>query len=98
STKGAGELTAHHGPRPPRTETPTMTSPAGGTVSGTGPSPVNDPAPLPHGRISREELLSTLGPDNRVARFGPRSVRKPLSRPERDDGGTSQTSIRRHPP
>jgi hypothetical protein len=29
-------------------------------------------------------------------RFGPTSMRKPLSRPERDDGGTSQTSIRRH--
>src|SRR5262249_58404729 len=24
-------------------------------------------------------------------------MRKPLSRPERDDGGTSQTSLRRHP-
>src|SRR4029453_7288609 len=32
-----------------------------------------------------------------VARFGPTSMRKPLSRPERDDCGTSQTSIRRHP-
>src|SRR5512135_2374084 len=30
-------------------------------------------------------------------RFGPTSMRKPLSRPERDDRGTSQTSIRRHP-
>jgi hypothetical protein len=28
--------------------------------------------------------------------FGPTSMRKPLSRPERDDCGTSQTSIRRH--
>ena len=32
------------------------------------------------------------------ARVGPTSMRKPLSRPERDDCGTSQTSIRRHPP
>ena len=32
-----------------------------------------------------------------VVRIGPTSMRKPLSRPERDDGGTSQTSIRRHP-
>jgi hypothetical protein len=32
------------------------------------------------------------------ARVGPTSMRKPLSRPERDDYGTSQTSIRRHPP
>jgi len=30
--------------------------------------------------------------------FGPTSMRKPLSRPERDDRGTSQTSIRHHPP
>jgi hypothetical protein len=28
-----------------------------------------------------------------TARFGPTSMRKPLSRPERDDHGTSQTSI-----
>jgi hypothetical protein len=33
-----------------------------------------------------------------LARVGPTSMRKPLSRPERDDCGTSQTSIRRHPP
>ncbi len=32
------------------------------------------------------------------AHVGPTSMRKPLSRPERDDCGTSQTSIRRHPP
>jgi hypothetical protein len=35
---------------------------------------------------------------NGLARFGPTSMRKPLSRPERDDCGTCQTSIRRHPP
>src|SRR5262245_1180547 len=34
----------------------------------------------------------------RIARFGPMYMRKPLSRPARDDGGTSRTSIRRHPP
>jgi hypothetical protein len=33
-----------------------------------------------------------------VARLGPTSMRKPLSRPERDDCGSPQTSIRRHPP
>src|SRR5262245_27342046 len=32
-----------------------------------------------------------------VARVGPTSMRKPLSRPERDDRRTCQTSIRRHP-
>jgi hypothetical protein len=32
-----------------------------------------------------------------VARGGPPSMREPLSRPEQDDYGTSQTSIRRHP-
>src|SRR4029453_6539211 len=36
--------------------------------------------------------------DDFVVRVGPTSMRKPLSRPERDDCGTSQTSIRRHPP
>ena len=39
---------------------------------------------------------SAARPD--LARVGPTSMRKPLSRPERDDCGTSQTSIRRHPP
>src|SRR5262249_2711686 len=29
---------------------------------------------------------------------GPTSMRKPLSRPEQDENGTSQTSIRHHPP
>jgi acetolactate synthase-1/2/3 large subunit len=33
-----------------------------------------------------------------LARFGPTSMRKPLSRPERDEHGTSQTSIRHQPP
>jgi hypothetical protein len=33
-----------------------------------------------------------------AARFGPTSMRKPLSRPEPEYCGTSQTSIRRHPP
>jgi hypothetical protein len=32
-----------------------------------------------------------------VTRSGPPSMREPLSRPEQDDYGTSQTSIRRHP-
>ena len=30
-------------------------------------------------------------------RFGPTFMRKPLSRPEQDEHGTSQTSIRHHP-
>jgi hypothetical protein len=38
-----------------------------------------------------------LLPDRSILRVGPTSMRKPLSRPERDDRGTSQTSIRRHP-
>ena len=32
-----------------------------------------------------------------IARVGPTSMRMPLSRPERDDHGTTQTSIRHHP-
>ena len=32
-----------------------------------------------------------------LARVGPASMRSPLSRPEQDDCGTSQTSIRHHP-
>ena len=35
--------------------------------------------------------------DSILARVGPTSMRKPLSRRERDDCGISQTSIRRHP-
>jgi hypothetical protein len=41
-----------------------------GPVSRTGPSPVNDLASPPHGRVSREEIRSTLGTDSRVARVG----------------------------
>jgi hypothetical protein len=33
-----------------------------------------------------------------LARFGPPSMRKPLSRPEQDEHGTSQPSIRHQPP
>jgi hypothetical protein len=33
-----------------------------------------------------------------LACVGPTSMRSPLSRPERDERGTSQTSTRRHPP
>jgi hypothetical protein len=36
-------------------------------------------------------------PVHSLAPVGPTSMRKPLSRPERDDRGTSQTSIRHHP-
>ena len=32
-----------------------------------------------------------------LVRSGPTSMRKPLSRPEQDETGTSQTSIRHHP-
>jgi hypothetical protein len=39
-----------------------------------------DPAPPPHGRVSREAIKSTLGTDIRVARFGP-STPKRASRP-----------------
>jgi hypothetical protein len=48
----------------------------------------------------RQELeqLHQAWPRSGLARVGPTSMRKPLSRPERDDCGTSQTSIRRHPP
>ena len=42
-----------------------------GPAQGTGPSPVNDPAPPRHGRVRREESKSTLGTDSRVARVGP---------------------------
>src|SRR5262245_44057643 len=38
-------------------------------------------------------LRPSLRTGSRVARVGPTSMRKPLSRPERDDHGTSQTSI-----
>src|SRR5262250_1543389 len=35
---------------------------------------------------------------NSPARGGPPSMREPLSRPGQDEHGTSQTSIRHHPP
>src|SRR5262249_34627911 len=38
-----------------------------------------------------------LGAEATLARVGPTSMRKPLSRSERDDCGTSQTFIRGHP-
>jgi hypothetical protein len=47
---------------------------------------------------SRAPMLWPCAFESTLARFGPTSMRKPLSRPERDDRGTSQTSIRRHPP
>jgi hypothetical protein len=67
------------------------------------PPPVRlPPDPLPAAveerlgffRVSRSRKRSP----GSLARVGPTSMRKPLSRPERDDCGTSQTSIRRHPP
>jgi hypothetical protein len=42
------------------------------------------------------EQLHQAWPRSGLARVGPTSMRKPLSRPERDDCGTSRTSIRRH--
>src|SRR5262249_17536166 len=56
------------------------------------------PETLRHFRLRRAIPTPGLGTASHVARVGPTSMRKPLSRPERDDRGTSQTSIRRHPP
>jgi hypothetical protein len=49
--------------------------------------------------ISIEQRASKLTSDVCPGRgcFGPTSMRKPLTRRERDDRGISQTSIRRHP-
>jgi hypothetical protein len=49
------------------------------------------------GVCTRRIAFDTPPSNSRIARFGPTSMRKPLSRPERDDCGTSQASIRRHP-
>jgi hypothetical protein len=46
-------------------------------------------------RWRRRRLI--IRTDFRVARVGPTSMRKDLSRPARDDRGTSHTSIRHHP-
>ncbi len=46
----------------------------------------------------RPAASRTAAADHYRRRVGPTFMRKPLSRPERDDGGTSQTSILRHPP
>src|SRR5262249_27530006 len=89
----------------PRVSFPTP--PAGPrAIAGLGPAPrwenVWSEFPEPPGfwefRLSRRRRRRRIiRTDSRVARVGPTSMRKPLSRPERDDYGTSQTSLRRHP-
>jgi hypothetical protein len=75
-----------------------------------GPSTIRDPTqggqltgrrefPRSEFRAFRASVTSTSAPKpSSPARSGPTSMREPLSRPEQDEYGTSQTSIRHHPP
>jgi hypothetical protein len=70
-------------------------APSAAALQTVGPMP--QPLPAQTYPLARPRPTPQPRAEENLARFGPTSMRKPLSRPERDDGGTSQTSIRHHP-